>query len=290
MDTRRPGITEEQGSSLYQPAFVRSAAPDMISGKHGLDVDDMDIEDEQEAKKSRIGDHDVIDGHRSSLQWDVPTDEFIEDMEVDEASLARPRRGAKRMASLTEDEGFESSRAIGRDKRARKDHDPIAKATRGKKRDRAEAGSTFGGEDSVVDDDEGDKPRAHRRRRLGNRRSATDLRGRKRIREQDILKNDEETDSPSKRAARHKRGKRSPREGDLASDDGMISHDPLCKGRRIGEEWESNGVKYKVGPNGQRLREALVKKSRSRYHMVCTSFLLSGRVTYYVIAKGLRTS
>ena len=37
----------------------------------------------------------------------------------------------------------------------------------------------------------------------------------------------------------------------------------------IGEEWENNGVRYKIGPNGQRLRQALVKKARQKFVMVC---------------------
>ncbi|KAG6854369.1 hypothetical protein C0991_007874 [Blastosporella zonata] len=37
--------------------------------------------------------------------------------------------------------------------------------------------------------------------------------------------------------------------------------------RSIGDEWESNGVKYKIGSNGQRLRQTLVKKERQKFHM-----------------------
>lgn len=251
-------------ASLYAPAFTRPAAG---AAKRGLDEEDTDTENQKGLKKSRVDGQGMMDGE-DAAEWEGTEPELDDDMEVDEASPVQPRRVAKRMASLEEDEGFESSRAIGRDKRARKvsGHEPSLRVMRGKKRDRTEAGSTFG--DSVADD-EGDKHRSQRRRRLiTNKRSVGNLRGRKRGREPDSMESGEESDSPSKRAARHKRGKRSPREDEWSSDDGMVSNDPLCKGRQIGEEWESNGVKYKVGPNGQRLREALVKKSRSRFPMV----------------------
>lgn len=218
-------------------------------------------------KKSRTERHDI----NEDAQWEGDIDD---DMEVDEATPVPRKRGTKRLASLEEDEGFESSKAIGRDKRARKILLQEAKAMRGKKRDRAEAGSTFGGEDSSAEEEDGDKHRSNRRRRLAHKKSLVNLRGRKRVREPEIDSDDDDSDSPSKRAARHKRGKRSPGGDEFLSDDGMVSNDPLCKGRRIGEEWETNGVKFKVGPNGQRLRQALVKKSRSRFPMVRTLNLL----------------
>lgn len=209
-----------------------------------------------------------MDAADEDAQWEGDVDD---DMEVDEASPVQRRRGTKRLASLEEDEGFESSKAIGRDKRARKVAHQEAKDMRGKKRDRVEAGSTFGGDNSSVEDEGEDKHRSNRRRRLAQKKFLANIRGRKRVREPEVDSDDDDSDSPSKRSARHKRGRRSPKEGDFLSDDGMVSHDPLCKGRHIGEEWESNGVKYKVGPNGQRLRQALVKKSRSRFSMVRTS-------------------
>ena len=259
-------------SSLYTPAFTRSAVPETTHGKRTLDDRDLDADEQQEPKKSRL---DTGDGKGKDKDVGVQRAEadIIDHMEVDEASPAQPKRGAKRLASVEEDEGFESARAIGRGKRARKasSQDPILKAMRGKKRDRAEAGSTVGGDDFAEDDIE-DKHRSQRRRRIGNKKSVGNLRGQKRAREHDSSESDNESDSTSRRSARNKRGKRSPREEDWTSDDGLVSHDPLCNGRPIGEEWESNGVLYKVGPNGQRLRQALVKKSRSRFPMVCYLF------------------
>ena len=92
----------------------------------------------------------------------------LDDMEVDEASPVQPKRGAKRLASVDDDEGFESSQAIGRDKRPRKAsrEDSLIRVVRGKKRDRAEAGSTFGGDDEIGGE-VNDGHRSQRRRRLG---------------------------------------------------------------------------------------------------------------------------
>ena len=105
---------------------------------------------------------------------------------------------------------------------------------------------------------------------VSNRKSNGHTRGQKLGREVQSTSSDDDTsDSPSKPAARHKRGKRSTlEEGDNTDEEGMISQDPLCGGRRVGEEWESGGSKFKVGPNGQRLRETLIKQSRSRFPMV----------------------
>ena len=40
----------------------------------------------------------------------------------------------------------------------------------------------------------------------------------------------------------------------------------------LGEEWEIGGTKYKVGPNGDRLQQALVKRKRPKYKMVRVHF------------------
>ncbi|KAF9473374.1 hypothetical protein BDN70DRAFT_899829 [Pholiota conissans] len=44
--------------------------------------------------------------------------------------------------------------------------------------------------------------------------------------------------------------------------DGSVSTSIRMNGRDVGDEWESNGIKYKVGPNFQRLRLALVKATQ----------------------------
>jgi hypothetical protein len=151
---------------------------------------------------------------------------------------------------------------------------------RGKKRDRAEAGSTFGGDDGTDDDEARGKSDRQRKRRTvnGGRRSDVHPRGTKRDRDSDAESWSEDEGVRTKNS-RKKRGKPfkaiytdgSP--SDTSMEDGDYSTDVLCGGRRIGEEWEVNGVHFKVGPNGDRLRQALVKKARSRYNMVsCCHF------------------
>ncbi|KAH9853647.1 hypothetical protein C2E23DRAFT_822140 [Lenzites betulinus] len=276
--TTEPSVHSSSGTQTHRPATGRqSTATRTRHGKHALD-DEMDAELETLAKKSRIeGEEPVDDDKESGRREDGDGD----GMEVDSHVPLPEQRGSKRMASSEDDDGLASSRAERRDKRARKvsldksaetpdydmeedeldDLEDTSGAARGKKRDRAEAGSTFGGDDSIMDDDE--KPRRHRRRRtVSTKLSQSSSRGQKRVRDVDSHDSDEsEAERPTRTHTRKKRGKRS--EEDIVP----LSNDPLCKGRRISEEWESNGIRYKVGPNGQRLRQELVKKSRSRFPM-----------------------
>ena len=223
------------------------------------------------------------------------------EVSVDDDEAARPQsqRGSKRILVEEEDDLSYSNKT--REKRVRKislektpqgggdmdideedDEVPeLRPSTRGKKRDRAEAGSTFGGDDDDSAQEaeaEDSKARRHRKRRTYHRRKS-DSRGTKRDR--DMAEDDDgfESDDGSLKASRKKRGKRSTRtpEGideDVSIDDGYT---PAGKARQrqIGEEWESNGIHYKIGPNGQRLRQALVKKERQKFPMVCLSCLMS---------------
>lgn len=249
-----------------------------MHGKRGLNEDEYSG-DEKEVKKSRL-DSDIGDDE------DIDDTEYAPyyEMEVDR-ELPGPSRGSKRAAAREDDEGFETERIHRRGKRARRvsgnksnestdqdmeETDDIVDLTsipRGKKRDRVEAGSSFGGDDSGIEDDLDEKPRHHRRRRVhSGRKSDTTQRGQKRSRDMDES-DEEDTDGSGRRATRQRREQQSSEGG--STDDRMVSHDPLCKGRRVGEEWEVNGVKYRVGLNGQRLRQALVKQTRSRFPMVC---------------------
>ena len=251
-------------------AHETAPLPTKSYGKHGLD-DDTDSAPEVSPKKTRVETERAIDGDKEA-GWHGSN----EDMDIDDAQPVQ--RGAKRMASSEDDEGFASAQSTRRDKRARKvsldkstnddmDEDELDDmpegVVRGKKRDRAEAGSSFGGDDSVQDDDE-EKSHRHRRKRAASSKIGPGLtRGQKRSRALDSNDSDEsEGERTTRKAGRKKRGKRA------QHDMSPVSSDPLCKGRRIGEEWESNGIHYKVGPNGQRLRQALVKKAKSKFHMV----------------------
>ncbi|RDX55450.1 hypothetical protein OH76DRAFT_1551896 [Lentinus brumalis] len=239
-------------------------------GKHALD-EERDSESETQAKKTRLDRNELPRGDEDA-GWHGSN----EDMEVDEVQPAK--RGSKRVASSEDDEG----RPDRLDKRARKvsidrspqsvdddmqeDEEDSGIAVRGKKRDRTEAESTFGGDDSILDDDE--KPRRRRRRRNGSNKFVQDSsRGQKRARDSHSHDSDDSDSELTRRpTTRKKRGRRS--QDEVAP----LSTDPLCKGRRIGEEWESNGIRFKVGPNGQRLRQELVKKSRSRFPMPSDSY------------------
>lgn len=248
-----------------------------VHGKHALD-EEVDYEPETQAKKTRVEGEALIDGDEEA-GWHGSEEE----MDVDEAQPAQ--RGSKRMASVEDEEGLALSRTDHPGKRARKvslemtplstdddmEEDDVAdNAARGKKRDRAEAGSTFGGDDSFLDEEE--KPRRRRvRRTLSHKFGQSSSRGQKRSRDVHTPDSDDsESDLPKRTSTRKKRGRRS--QDEVVP----LSNDPLCKGRRIGEEWESNGARYKVGPNGQRLRQELVKKSRSLFPMVSPACHTSG--------------
>ncbi|THG97616.1 hypothetical protein EW026_g4413 [Hermanssonia centrifuga] len=268
-NTLRPTASS---TSLYTPAFTRPSAhlsAQRPQRKHALD-EDMESGDEKEAKKSRL--EGELSDYEDQEEWHGSEDDIV----VDEVSPVAPKRGSKRVASLEEDDIYELSQLDANDRRPRKltrhggharlgrdaESEPIP---RGKKRDRV---SSFGGDESFLGE-EGEKPRRHRRRRVLSHKKSEDSRGRKRGRDLESSESDgDESDSPSKRAVRHKRGKKTAsRNSEPSAEDGMVSTDPLCRGRRIGEEWEATGVRYKVGPNGQRLRQALVKKTRSRFPM-----------------------
>jgi hypothetical protein len=253
----------------------------------------MEQDEEHEAKKTRVEGEELIDGD--------------EDAEFEEGA---PRRGSKRGIQDDADEDSEGATETNksRGKRARKvsgekvpqghqadqnmdideeDMDDITELkpiSRGRKRDRAEAGSTFGGDDdesaleNEVDGDSKLRRRRRKRRTVAKRKSeATYLRGKKREREvEDVSDDNSDHSSPSKVSpSRRKRGKRSSnvhrheierQKSDVSMDESVTSSKRV---REIGEEWESNGVRYKVGPNGQRLRQALIKKARQKFLMVC---------------------
>lgn len=147
---------------------------------------------------------------------------------------------------------------------------PLLSSMRGKKRDRAAAGSTIGDEDAAELEKVGKKKRKSKRRSEVSE-PGTSARGKKR----DHHTSDDELDERevNVKRARGKKGKKLSDEGRMSlgtpsEDDLTASRDPRCRGRRFGEEWEINGQKYKVSMNGERLRQTLVKKERTKYLMV----------------------
>lgn len=224
-------------------------------------------------KKSRVEGEELIDG--------------------DEEAAWAFKRGSKRgLASDDDDEGYESTRGDKRPRNTPRDiasEDQAAEANemdmdeitdlrpipRGKKRDRAEAGSTFGGDDDELDDPLDEKPSRRRKRKMLWKRKSDaqpQLRGKKRERDADYGSEDEE-DLKRSANSRRRRGMKNGDEDEEGSDESLNeslgSRSSYVKGRKIGEEWEVNGVLYKVGLNGQRLRQALVKKARHKFPMVC---------------------
>ena len=257
---------------------------------------DEQEDDEHGFKKSRVDGEELIDGD--------------EEAEFDEIGHTAPKRGSKRGFSEEVDDGEDVTETKNfREKQARKvcqekarqSHDmddnmdiddeewdeitELRSRSRGKKRDRAEAGSTFGGddEDSAAEiepeNDVKNLRRRRKRRTVAKRKSeASHARGKKRERDTDDEKSDQESEVGSQgNVSRKKRGKRGSDRHDRASRSDISMDESInsMKGkvRTIGEEWESNGIKYKVGLNGQRLRQALVKQARQKFVMVIFIFL-----------------
>lgn len=148
---------------------------------------------------------------------------------------------------------------------------------RGKKRDRAEAGSTFGGDDDESgpeqDQHEHKLKRRGRKRRTFSKRTTDPkeaARGQKRDRDLGDDETEHEIGEENLRPFRKKRGKRAVLvEAELSEHSNTPSQGSFSsRDRKIGEEWTSNGVKWKIGDNGQRLRQALVKKAGQKFSMV----------------------
>ena len=241
--------------------------------KRSFDYDDDDLEP---TKKSRVEGEELIDG--------------------DEDAAWAFKRGSKRgLTAEDDDEGYESTRGDKRPRNTSRDKTPedqvmeddeadaddvaeLRSVPRGKKRDRAEAGSTFGGDDDDEIDGhmDGKTSRSRKRKMISKRKSDAQAhtRGRKRNRDADISESEDEGDDKKLHISRKKRGKQGKEEdgdgdgSDVSMSDSLVSRGSYVKGRRIGEEWEVNGVLYKVGINGQRLRQALVKKARNKFPMV----------------------
>ena len=240
---------------------------------------EKDVVDES-SKRSRNDTPDQAEPNTHDASIDANADE------VQEPAAAGRSRGAKRQAAP--DEEIASVGSIGKKagKRARRQSRKLAEVinidendeqmdvdhvARGKKRDRAEADSSFGGDDESVLGRRGRKSRRQKRKSglATNVDSATPARGTKRSYEVESTIGSEEDDSASRARSPRKRGKRMAKESQGVSDE---SSDTSVAGRRIGEEWDVNGVIHKVGPDGQRLRQVLLKKRASRYSMVSDSY------------------
>jgi len=297
---------QSNSSSHHVNGFTKQ---DLVRQRGYYDITDVDALSDGEGKK-RSFDHEEDEEHESK-KTRVEGDELIDGDDDAEFDDLAPKRGSKRNAHDEEDnEAFETKKSRG--KRARKvsstevapqddmdvddeEADEITElkpTLRGKKRDRAEAGSTFGGDEENSDLDveaaEGEEKSRRRRKRrtVAKRKSeASFIRGRQygMNGEDEHSEKQSDEDSPGRISARRKR--KSKRTSDAvrrnheyaASDVSMDESTTSTKSkvRNIGDEWESNGIKYKIGPNGQRLRQTLVKKARQKFIMVCC-YLSSG--------------
>lgn len=241
--------------------------------------DEADVEHET-LKKLRVDGDELIDGDEQADWYDQYTD--LPPRRVSKESLGPQPAGDYMLMN-----GQERSKHV--DDFRDENHEPADEVTdcihedevtetkavaRGKKRDRAEAGSTFGGDDD--DDIRNGRISHHRKRRtILRRRIEVPARGQKRDREAESPESEGNGGGPetSRRRIQHsskKRGKKaaSLEVSEISVEDPRVSRDPLCSGRRVGDEWEADGVQYRVGDKGERLRLTLVRKARSKYHMV----------------------
>ena len=298
---RQPITHSAQASSSTAPARPLPHQPahhhleDLTSDNEGKkrSLDEQE-DDEHEFKKSRLAGEELIDGDENAEFYDIGDTapkrgskrgfgEEEEEEEIEEVSETKKFRG-KRARKVSQEKTRQSHVIDDNMDIDDEELDEVTelKSRAGKKRDRAEAGSTFGGddEDSAVELEPEDDIKARRRRRkrrtVAKRKSeVNDTRGKKRDRDSDNERSDQESEDGSQgKISRKKRGKRASdrhdkdhaSRSDISMDESITS--TRGKVRVIGEEWESNGIKYKVGPNGQRLRQTLVKQARQKFIMV----------------------
>jgi len=148
---------------------------------------------------------------------------------------------------------------------------------RGKKRDRAEAESTLGDdEDDVIElDADGSVPSRRKRRTLSEGETDTasaPTRGQKRSHDdKNNLEAEDENPHSQKRmkVSEQSTSKISTEHGD----------------RAIGEEWLQNDIRWKLGSNGELLRQDIAREKVLAYRMVSLHINVTGRVHLSLIFK-----
>jgi hypothetical protein len=275
----REGLARHGGYTNIDEADTASDNEGKIRGP------DEDQDQEHEAKKSRVEGDELIDGDEDAQFEDLAPKRgskrhIHEEEDVEEVAGSKKARG-KRARKFSQEKKRQIDHSMDVDDDEEADEiTELKSSNRGKKRDRAEAGSTFGGDDeSASEIEEGDskaRRRRRKRRTVAKRKSeASYLRGKKRDRDGEEEVSDESGESSDAKTSRKKRGRRSSHleHQSSKSDVSMGESTTSSKGkvRKIGDEWESNGIKYKIGPNYQRLRQALVRKARQKFIMVCSS-------------------
>ena len=157
-------------------------------------------------------------------------------------------------------------------------HGPLQ---RGKKRDRAEAGSTLGGEDDDIElNTERSVPLRRTRKRRTSSKHESDTgpvatRGQKRGRDP----NDSEigTEDETLHSRRKKRGKKN---YVILRDHGK---------RTFGEEWWDSDIRWKLDHKGRLLRRDLVKQVAPKYRMVSLYICFSVNPCTYCLCFSLLT-
>jgi len=153
---------------------------------------------------------------------------------------------------------------------------------RGKKRDRAEAGSTLGDdEDDVIElDADGSVPLRRKRRTFAE--SETDIalaptRGQKRSHdnENDLEAAEDENPHSQKRMKVSEQSARK-----ISTEHGD---------RVIGEEWMKDNIKWKLGSNGKLLRQDIVRQKVLAYRMVSPYIYVTGDMCTYGSCLSLLT-
>ena len=250
---KRPVTTTQRHTGRVIPTII-TTAPTPVARKSRkrlqLDSDD-ECDIRQNGKRTRIEGREMIDGDEDATWF---------------KSMPVVRKSVKRSASP----GAEGSDSRPFPKRGKKSNqaehdtlDPNA-ASRGRKRPR---------NSNVAEDErQSDDQRGNDKKKKG--RMVSEVNETPSTQDETLVSDSEEQgEEMDVNLDQDESGPTTLDDDELDYDsDTLRSTDPLCGGRKIGEEWESGGREYKVGPTGNRLRKAFVRESRRKYNMVCSTF------------------
>ena len=258
--SKKPFVSK---ASEFTPTYTRFTANFSVSSDDDDDDDDDDVpepepQDKPVAKKSKKpfvskASEFTSTYTRFTANFSVSSDDDDDDDDVPEP---QPRDKRTRKVSFSDEVASgESVMAVDVDESGI--HGPLQ---RGKKRDRAEAGSTLGGEDDDIElNTERSVPLRRTRKRRTSSKHESDTgpaatRGQKRGRDP----NDSEIDTEDEKlhSRRKKRGKKN---YIILRDHGK---------RTFGEEWVDSDIRWKVDHKGQLLRLDIVKQMAPKYRMV----------------------
>ncbi|KAJ7228261.1 hypothetical protein GGX14DRAFT_412507 [Mycena pura] len=248
--------------------------------KRALEEHDVESDVPENPKKTRVEGDEFIDGDEDA-EWlpshkrgekRVLREDDAEDDDDGNFRNRRPRGKRARKVNIEKEDALMTSDedTNGMDVDEEVEWNEAPTVVRGKKRD---AGSSFGGEEEGEAEVEDRAQKTKRKRRsMGKRKSdaIAQLPSRDQKRDRDVNEDgseDEAAPGTPMRSSRKpkKRGKKNKEVREV--DEGSVDDDSGKRRRSIGEQWDSNGVVYKIGPKGERLRQALVKKAARRFVM-----------------------